>query len=86
MKTIRVSDGIDILFAIKDSINYDKIVTVTLADGVTVETALVWVCQRSERYQSTRIDSNDAGARREDVWGDDGQGGEFRLLLVEGQA
>ena len=87
MKTkFTASDSIDIVFAIKRSHIHDEIVTVTLADGVTIETALVWVSRRSESHQSTPIDRDEAGARREDVWGDDGKGGEFRLLLVEGSA
>jgi len=82
-----VSDGIDILFAIKDSINYEKIVTVTLASGVDFDTALTWVSQRSESYDySDRNSDEETGALIWDVWGDDGKGGEFRLFLVEGQA
>lgn len=77
------SDAHDIGDAITRSHTYEEIVTVTLADGVTIETALWWVSKRSESHLSTPIDRNEAGARREDVWGDDGQGGEFRLLLVE---
>ena len=80
------SDSQDIGHAITRSHVYDEIVTVTLADGVTIETALVWVSRFSESHQSTPIDRNEAGSRREDVWGDDGQGGEFRLYLVEASA
>ena len=76
----------DIGDAITRSHVYDEIVTVTLAEGVKIETALWWVSMRSESHLSTPIDRNEAGARREDVWGDDGQGGEFRLYLVEASA
>jgi hypothetical protein len=72
--------------AINRSVHYGEIVTVALANGVNVDKALIWVAQRSESHQHTAIDRNEAGARREDVWGDDGKGGEFRLLLVEGEA
>ena len=78
------SDAFDIGAAINRSANHDELVTVTLAEGVTIETALIWVSQRSESHQSTPIDRDEAGARREDVWGDDGKGGEFRLYLAEG--
>ena len=80
------SDSQDIGHAITRSHVYDEIVTVTLAEGVKIETALWWVSMRSESHLSTPIDRNEAGARREDVWGDDGQGGEFRLYLVEASA
>ena len=80
------SDSQDIGDAITRSHVYDEIVTVTLSNGVTIETALVWVSRFSESHQSTSIDRDEAGARREDVWGDDGQGGEFRLYLVEASA
>ena len=78
------SDAFDIGAAINRSVNHDELVTVTLAEGVTIETALVWVSRLSESHQSTSIDRDEAGARREDVWGDDGKGGEFRLYLAEG--
>ena len=80
------SDAFDIGAAINRSVNHDELVTVTLAEGVTIARALVWVSQCSESHQSTSIDRDEAGARREDVWGDDGQGGEFRLYLVEASA
>jgi hypothetical protein len=76
-------DSEDIGDAITRSHIHEEIVTVILADGVKIETALWWVSMRSESHLSTPIDRNEAGARREDVWGDDGQGGEFRLYLVE---
>jgi hypothetical protein len=80
------NDSHDIHDAINRSVHYGEIVTVALANGVNVDKALIWVAQRSESHQHTAIDRNEAGARREDVWGDDGKGGEFRLLLVEGEA
>ena len=80
------SDSQDIGDAITRSHTYNELVTVTLADGVTIEQALVWVSQRSESHCRCRFDPSDTGARREDVWGDDGQGGEFRLYLVEASA
>ena len=81
-----VSDSGDMGAAITHSHIHEEIVTVTLGEGVKIETALWWVSMRSESHLSTPIDRNEAGARREDVWGDDGQGGEFRLYLVEASA
>ena len=81
--TYTASNANDIGHAITRSHIHEEIVTVTLAEGVKIETALWWVSMRSESHLSTPIDRDEAGARREDVWGDDGQGGEFRLYLVE---
>jgi hypothetical protein len=78
------SDAHDIHHAIHHSVRYDEIVTVTLASGVDFHTALTWVSQRSESYDySDRNGDEETGALIYDVWGDDGQGGEFRLYLLE---
>lgn len=78
------SDAFDIGAAINRSVNYNEIVTVTLAEGVDFDTALTWVSQRSESYDYTDRNSDEqTGALIWDVWGDDGQGGEFRLFIVE---
>ena len=77
----------DIGAAINRSVNYNEIVTVTLAEGVDFETALTWVSQRSESYDYTDRNSDEqTGALIWDVSGDDGQGGGFRLYLVEASA
>ena len=77
MSKYTAKDAIDIVAAIKRSISHNEIVHVTvpsLAEGKQ------WVSERSESCASVETEDNQ-GLPILDIWGDDGQGGEFRLEL-----
>lgn len=79
MTTYTATNADEIVTAIKRSISHGEIVRVevpSLAEGEQ------WVSDRSESYDSTETDDLSADTRMLDIWGDDGQGGEFRLYLV----
>ena len=65
--------------AIARSRSHNEIVRVIVTDR---DSALTAVNARSESYDSVETDDMSTGKRMIDVWGDDGQGGEFRLHLV----
>ena len=72
-------DASDIGFAITHSINYTERVTIHVP---SICTGLAWVNQYSESHNNTDDGKTEDGEHCEDVWGDDGQGGEFRLRLI----
>jgi len=79
MKTINATDSSDMSTAIKRSIAHDEIVRVKVPSFAEGEQ---WVSERSESYDSTETDDLSTDTQMLDIWGDDGQCGEFRLHLV----
>jgi len=78
-KSIEATDGIDIVNAIHESIHRDCRPCLIVP---SISEALTWVNERSESYDSCPENKTEDGRYAQDVWGDDGQGGEFRLLLI----
>lgn len=67
--------------AIAYSRSHNEIVRVIVKDEDR-EAAESEVNSHSESYDSTDTEDVSTGKPMTDVWGDDGQGGEFRLYLV----
>lgn len=81
MKTIDATTDLEDVIgeAIARSRSHDEIVRVIVTDR---NAALTAVNARSESCEAVETDDMSTGKRMTDVWGDDGQGCEFRLHLV----
>lgn len=79
MTTYTATEANDIVTAIKRSISHSEIVRVEVP---CISEGEQWVSDHSESYELTETDDISTDSPMLDIWGDDGQGGEFRLYLI----